>query len=66
MKASSAMDRTSLACLSSLLLCARAFMQEAERAGFQQVLYPDSPGVDAWADTIASLDLPQWAAANRP
>lgn len=29
----------------------------AKEAGFARVVYPESPGVEAWADTVAGLDL---------
>jgi uroporphyrinogen-III synthase len=30
---------------------------ECRRVGFERVLAPESPGVEAWADTVAALDL---------
>mmetsp|Transcript_20133 Transcript_20133/g.43288 ORF Transcript_20133/g.43288 Transcript_20133/m.43288 type:complete len:219 (-) Transcript_20133:74-730(-) len=35
--------------------------QEARRLGFAHVLFPESPGIEAWSETIASLDMSQWA-----
>ena len=29
----------------------------AQKAGFERIVYPDSPGVEAWADVIVGLNL---------